>query len=182
MPGKSAVAPSGCWAQAWPPRGNLSIEFVLRDLGGAKANRAAALADTLAITRAVHQTPAQRPLNVTLLGVWRSSPSDSSVPQCTLHCLPIVWLNSTGVRCNPMIWLPSGQCAGGPQVAARRGMTAEPGSVSQLCRVRNQISVHNVACNERAIASGSEALSWASAASRLGVVAWKHRPKVSRWA
>ena len=41
--------------------------------------RFAIMADTLTITRAVYQAPTQRPLNVTLLGVWRSSPSANSV-------------------------------------------------------------------------------------------------------
>jgi len=62
---------------AW---GDFSIEFVLRVEGDAAANRAMALEDMLAVASAVYEGPPPRPLNVTLLGVWRPSATASTLP------------------------------------------------------------------------------------------------------
>jgi hypothetical protein len=100
---------------AW---GDLTIEFVLREPGGAHANRAAALADALAVARAVYQAPAPRPLDVTLLGVWRPSPQASPVPllYASLPADRLVGLDWTRVRPEDLAtramvrWLPAGLC------------------------------------------------------------------------
>ena len=97
---------------------DLQIEFVLREPGDARANRAAALEDKLAIARGVYQSPAQRPTNVTLLGVWRASPTGSSVPllYASLPADRLVGLDWTRVQPDDLAalgvvrWLPSGVC------------------------------------------------------------------------
>jgi hypothetical protein len=100
---------------AW---GDFSIEFVIREQGDAQANRAAALADALAITRAVYQAPPPRPLNVTLLGVWRPSPTATSVPllYASVPADRLVGLGLTRVQPTDLAalgmvrWLPTGLC------------------------------------------------------------------------
>jgi hypothetical protein len=98
--------------------GDLNIEYVLRDRGTAQANRAAALDDVLAITRGVYQAPEGRPLNVTLLGVWRTSPSPRAVPvvYASMPADRLAGRDWTGMRAEDLEnvgvvrWLPSGIC------------------------------------------------------------------------
>ena len=79
------------------------IEFVVGEQRETPANRAAALADSLAMVRSVYQALAPRPLNVTLLGVWRLSPIAIQRQSCTPRCLPTGWSDSTGLGSNPTI-------------------------------------------------------------------------------
>ena len=98
--------------------GDLMVEFVVRDQSGAQGSRGAALADVLAIVRGVYQAPAPRPLNVTLLGVWRPSPTVSSVPllYASLPADRLVGLDWTRVQPDDLAtlgavrWLPTGVC------------------------------------------------------------------------
>lgn len=112
VPGRVVAATMTGW-------GDLTVEILLRDGGDARANRAAALSDALAIGRAVYQLPEPRPLNVTVLGLGRqNSPTARSLPalyaslnadrlvgrdwgQMRAEDLPTV----AGVR-----WLPAGLC------------------------------------------------------------------------
>jgi hypothetical protein len=111
-------------------RGDLRIEFILREPGGAEANRAAALADALAVARAVYQTPATpRPLNLTLLGVSAAGvgPSPLSVLYASLPADRLVGLDWTRVQAEDLAtlavvrWLPAGLCHAWHDCRAIRG-------------------------------------------------------------
>lgn len=101
---------------AW---GDVTVEFVLTDQGNVRANRAAAMADAVAIMRAVYMTPGARPLNVTLLGVaLRSSAQGSYVP-VLYAALPADQMVATDwarlptddlVSVPAVRWLPTGTC------------------------------------------------------------------------
>jgi hypothetical protein len=100
--------------------GYLMIEFVLVARDNAQASRMAALADVLALVGRVYQDPATtpRPLNVTLLGVWRPSSTASTVPvlYASLPADRLVGLDWTHVQPGDLAtlgvvrWLPSGVC------------------------------------------------------------------------
>lgn len=110
--------------------GDLTIEFVLRDLGGAQQNRAAALADVLAIARAVYQTAPPRPVNLTELGVWRSAVTGTSRVPVIYASLPADRLSGLDwTRVQPSVlfsigvvrWLPAGICQAWHDCGANRG-------------------------------------------------------------
>lgn len=96
-----------------------TVEFVLRDDGDAPTNRAAALADTLAIARAVYQIPEPHLVDVTVVGLaWRPSavafytpvlyaslPADRLVGRDWSQLRPDDLPSLAGVR-----WLPTGVC------------------------------------------------------------------------
>jgi hypothetical protein len=98
--------------------GDLNIEFALRDRGVAHANRVAALDDLLAVTRAVYQASDPLPLNVTLIGVWRTKPSANAVPvlYASMPADRLVGRDWTTVRPDDLQklgvvrWLPAGLC------------------------------------------------------------------------
>ena len=101
---------------AW---GDATVEFVLQDHGAAQANRSAAMADALAIVRAVYQAPSPLPLNVTLFGLAsRPSPTAGreavlyvSAPADRLAGLDWIRLQPDDLRVlvGPR-WLPAGLC------------------------------------------------------------------------
>jgi hypothetical protein len=111
------------------PWNELSIEFTVRDDGDGPANRAAAMADALAVARAVFESPEPRPLNVTVLGL---APSTSAVadPVPVLYAsMPadrLVGLDWTAVgpgdlsALGGMRWLPNGVCQAWHDCAATR--------------------------------------------------------------
>jgi hypothetical protein len=100
--------------------GDLMIEFVLVARDNAPASRVAALADVLALVGGVYrdQATTPRPLNVTLLGVWRPSSTASTVPvlYASLPADRLVGLDWTRVQPGDLAtlgvvrWLPSGVC------------------------------------------------------------------------
>jgi hypothetical protein len=98
--------------------GDLNIEFALRDEGAAQANRAAAMDDILAVTRAVYQASDPRPLNVTMIGVWRASPSADQVPvvYASMPADRLVGRDWSSVRADDLEelgavrWLPADVC------------------------------------------------------------------------
>jgi enamine deaminase RidA (YjgF/YER057c/UK114 family) len=99
--------------------GDLSVEFVLRDADNAPASRAAALADTLAIGRAVYEGPEPRPLTVTLIGLAPlPAPAAGRVPvlYASLPADRLSGLDWTRVSPDdlPVLagvrWLPTGVC------------------------------------------------------------------------
>lgn len=101
------------------PWNELSIEFTVRDDGDIPANRAAALADALAVARAIYNSPEPRPLNVTVLGLAPSTSSvASSVPvlYASLPADQLVGLDWTAVEPGDLSalggvrWLPNGVC------------------------------------------------------------------------
>jgi len=91
---------------------------LIGDRRGAEVSRAAALADALAIVRGVYQAPAPRPLKVTLLGVWRPSPTARAtlLLYASLPADRLVGLDWTRVQSDNLAtlgvvrWLPSGVC------------------------------------------------------------------------
>jgi hypothetical protein len=100
---------------AW---GDLNIEFSVRNPGDADVDRAATLDDVLAMTRAVYSLPRPRPLNVTMIGVWRASPSDRAVPvlYASMPADRLYGLDWNGIRGDDLHelgvvrWLPAGVC------------------------------------------------------------------------
>jgi len=110
--------------------GDAIVEVVLRDLGDVQANRAAALADTLAIARALYQAPEPRPVNLTILGLaWRPSevasympvlyaslPADRLVGRDWAQIRPDDLPSLVGVR-----WLPTGVCQAWHECGAASG-------------------------------------------------------------
>jgi hypothetical protein len=98
--------------------GDFMVEFVLREQGDARGNRVAALSDALAIVRGVYEAPAPRPLNVTLLGVWRPSPTAGTLPllYASLPADRMVGLDWTQVQADDLAsfgvvrWMPAGVC------------------------------------------------------------------------
>ena len=110
--------------------GDATVEVVLRDLGDVQANRAAALADTLAIARALYQAPEPRPVNLTVLGLaWRPSggagympilyaslPADRLVGRDWAQIRPDDLPSLAGVR-----WLPTGVCQAWHECGAASG-------------------------------------------------------------
>ena len=107
--------------------GDVAVEFVVRDEGGADVNRAAAMADTLAIARAVYETSLVRPLNVTVLGLAaHPSPALDSVPvlYASLPADRLVGLDWTQARADDpsaragVRWLPTGVCQAWHECAA----------------------------------------------------------------
>jgi hypothetical protein len=111
---------------AW---GDLNVEYALRDRGSPEGNRAAALDDMLAITRAVYQTPEPRPLNVTLIGVWRGPGSTGDVPvlYASMPADRLAGRNWPGLRADDLEqlgmvrWLPSGLCEAWRECGASAG-------------------------------------------------------------
>jgi hypothetical protein len=101
------------------PWDDLSIEFTVRDDADIPANRAAAMADALAVVRAVYEWPEARPLNVTVLGL---APSTSSVANpvpvlyASLSADRLVGLDWTTLEPDDLSalggvrWLPNGVC------------------------------------------------------------------------
>ena len=109
--------------------GDFMIEFAVREQSEARVGRAEALADGLAIVRAVYQAPAPRPLNVTLLGVWQASPRASTVPllYASLPADRLVGLDWSQVQPDDLAtlgvvrWLPTAVCQAWHDCAADPG-------------------------------------------------------------
>ena len=100
---------------AW---GDLNIEFALRDRSAAPGYRVAALADVLAVVQAVYEAPEPRPINVTLIGVWRDGSSSEYVPAlyASMPADKLVGRDWAGLRADDLAtvgvvrWLSTGVC------------------------------------------------------------------------
>jgi hypothetical protein len=109
--------------------GDVAVEFVLRDEGGADVSRAAAMADSVAIARAVYETPQVRPLNVTVLGLAANpSPAVGSVPVLYAswpadRLVGLDWRRVWGEDASALAgvrWLPAGVCQAWHECAPER--------------------------------------------------------------